>query len=54
MPTKAELAAADRIELPDLFRPGLRLLLVGVRRFTQLRDAVERMEVLAAAGRLPD
>ena len=30
MPTKAELEAADGIELPDLVRPGLRLLLVGI------------------------
>lgn len=29
-PTKAELEAADGIELPDLVRPGLRLLLVGI------------------------
>ena len=30
MPTRAELQAADGIELPDLVRPGLRLLLVGI------------------------
>ena len=30
MPTKAELEAADGLELPDLVRPGLRLLLVGI------------------------
>ena len=29
-PTKAQLEAADGIELPDLVRPGLRLLLVGI------------------------
>jgi double-stranded uracil-DNA glycosylase len=30
VPTKAELEAADGLELPDLVRPGLRLLLVGI------------------------
>ncbi len=30
MPTQSELEAADGIELDDLVRPGLRLLLVGI------------------------
>jgi len=29
-PSRSELEAADGIELPDLVRPGLRLLLVGI------------------------